>query len=541
MVKLKEKYSTGVTMKLSRVFMLATGILSLTIIMTFIIILDRSINSEITQQYQEKAEILLYSMKAVRKHVKKTIRPEANTILSSTDFRRELQSTSYAANSVFGRISDKYKYNIKYKTPSIKPMNKKNSANKVETELITMLDKMHTKGIKPLKWQGIRKINGIDNYIIITGSVNKKSCIRCHSAPENAPASMRKLYAFDNPARLVNRVETAEMVYIPMNTVKEKTNKISFILILIGAVSVFLIVFIIGIIFKRIVTDPLSNLTQEMQNISQGEGDLTVQIDVNYKNEIGDLSNYFNQFVSKIHDMIVGVKERVNIMSEATITVSKSAEILNESSSGQAASMEEIVSSMDEIGSTVAQNATNAKETDKIAQKTSTSATEGGAVVNESVISIKNIAEKISIIEDIAYQTNLLALNAAIEAARAGEHGKGFAVVATEVRKLAEKSQLAAQEIITIANDGQTISEKAGSMINSMIPEMQKTAQLIQEIASASDQQSSGISQINIGLEEVNNLTQGIAASSEELYSTSNILKTESDELIRLLSIFKTK
>jgi methyl-accepting chemotaxis protein len=181
----------------------------------------------------------------------------------------------------------------------------------------------------------------------------------------------------------------------------------------------------------------------------------------------------------------------------------------------------------------------NAKVTDGMATKASGEASEGGEAVRATVIAMKQIAQKISIIDDIAYQTNLLALNAAIEAARAGEHGKGFAVVAAEVRKLAERSQVAAQEIGTVASSSVDLAERAGKLLDEMVPNIKRTSDLVQEITAASEEQSSGVSQINMAVSQLSQTTQQNASSSEELAATAEEMSTQAEQLQQAMSFFK--
>ncbi|MNF90736.1 Methyl-accepting chemotaxis protein IV [compost metagenome] len=190
------------------------------------------------------------------------------------------------------------------------------------------------------------------------------------------------------------------------------------------------------------------------------------------------------------------------------------------------------------MSASINQNTENAKVTDGMASKASKEATEGGESVQQTVAAMKQIAQRIGIIDDIAYQTNLLALNAAIEAARAGEHGKGFAVVAAEVRKLAERSQVAAQEIGQLSSSSVEMAEKAGKLLNEMLPSINKTSDLVQEISAASEEQSSGVAQINTAMTQLNQITQQNASSSEELAATAEEMSGQAEQLQQAMSFF---
>ena len=196
---------------------------------------------------------------------------------------------------------------------------------------------------------------------------------------------------------------------------------------------------------------------------------------------------------------------------------------------------------MEEMVSNIKQNADNAQQTDKIANKSAKDAQESGQSVMEAVAAMKEIASKISIIEEIARQTNLLALNAAIEAARAGEHGKGFAVVAAEVRKLAERSQKAAGEINQLSTKTLNVSEKSGEMLNKLVPDIQRTAELVQEITAASKEQDTGAEQINKALQQLEQVIQQNASAAEEMASTTEELTGQSEQLVSALGFFKTQ
>lgn len=269
------------------------------------------------------------------------------------------------------------------------------------------------------------------------------------------------------------------------------------------------------------------------------DGDLLVQIDLKRGDESSLLANV-RGMVQRLASIIGEVRGTSDALAMASEQVSASAQALSQSASEQAASVEETSAAMEEMASSVSQNSENARVTDGIANQSAKSAVDGGEAVRSTVAAMKKIAEKISIIDDIAYQTNLLALNAAIEGARAGEHGKGFAVVAAEVRKLAERSQVAAQEIGELAGSSVGLAERAGVLLNEMVPSIRKTADLVQEIASASAEQSSGVAQISTAINQVSQATQQNASASEELSSTAEEMSSQAMALQDLMAHFRT-
>jgi methyl-accepting chemotaxis protein len=267
-------------------------------------------------------------------------------------------------------------------------------------------------------------------------------------------------------------------------------------------------------------------------------GNLTVS--VRERSPQDKLMQALSAMVTDLTRTVSEIRTIAGEVSAASQSISTASIEISNGASTQAASAEEASSSMEEMVSNIKQNADNAQQTDKIANKSAKDAQESGKAVVEAVTAMKEIASKISIIEEIARQTNLLALNAAIEAARAGEHGKGFAVVAAEVRKLAERSQKAAGEINQLSGTTVKVSEKAGEMLDKLVPDIQKTAELVQEITAASKEQDTGASQINKALQQLEKVIQQNASASEEMASTTEELTGQSDQLISALGFFRT-
>ena len=293
----------------------------------------------------------------------------------------------------------------------------------------------------------------------------------------------------------------------------------------------------LGVWLTRGIVRPLEKAVTAANSLA--EGDLTTRIESDSTDETGRMLAAMRDMTERLTMVISEVRSSAEALSSASEEVSATAQSLSQASSEQAASVEETSASLEQMTASIAQNTENAKVTDGMATSAAKEAQEGGEAVRLTVEAMKSIAGKIGIVDDIAYQTNLLALNAAIEAARAGEHGKGFAVVAAEVRKLAERSQVAAQEIGELATNSVQMAERAGQLLATIVPSITKTSDLVQEIAAASEEQSSGVGQLNTAMSQLNQITQQNASSSEELAATAEEMSGQAEQLQQQMSFFR--
>nr|WP_095159484.1 methyl-accepting chemotaxis protein [Pseudomonas sp. Irchel 3E13] len=294
---------------------------------------------------------------------------------------------------------------------------------------------------------------------------------------------------------------------------------------------------LVGVLVTRSITRPLLGAVQAADRMAAG--DLSQDLQIDRKDETGRLLGAMQNMTERLRSILGDVRSSADALSSASEQVSSTSQSLSQAANEQAASVEQTSASVEEMSASIAQNTESAKITDGIAGKAANDAVQGGGAVGDTVLAMKQIADKIGIIDDIAYQTNLLALNAAIEAARAGDHGKGFAVVAAEVRKLAERSQVAAQEIGQVASSSVRLAEQAGQLLGEIVPNIQRTSDLVQEITAASQEQSSAAGQINIAMGQMNQITQQNASASEELAATAEEMNAQASQLQELIGYFR--
>jgi methyl-accepting chemotaxis protein len=296
---------------------------------------------------------------------------------------------------------------------------------------------------------------------------------------------------------------------------------------------------VVFLYINRLLRKPLNDSISQVKALSEGQIDIKVERS-DSQNELGTLNNALYKLASTFKGLINDLSSNADRLADSSQQLSSSAQQLSQGANEQASSIEEISSTMEEISANIEQNTANSQQTNRVAQDAEISIRDVAERSQNAVHANKKIAEKITIINDIAFQTNILALNAAVEAARAGEHGKGFAVVAAEVRRLAERSKIAAEEIVSLTQNSLDLASGAGEVMMATLPKIANTTRLIQEITAASIEQNKGAAQISNALQQLNSITQQNASASEQVAGSSGELAGQAEKLMEVLSFFGT-
>ncbi|HMC54605.1 MAG TPA: methyl-accepting chemotaxis protein, partial [Gemmatimonadaceae bacterium] len=375
-----------------------------------------------------------------------------------------------------------------------------------------------------------KTLNAIENTVLSLAKAGKVDSARTLYNGQYIAARALLVGIIDEMVRLsgVEKVAAVESA--------ERGEQRAQVFTIIVTLAVLVLAIAISLVLSRRLARPIVATSTNLKRFAAG--DLTGRLAVTSRDELGEMALQFNGFADEISRIIRDVRSGAQALSGASSQVSSTAASLSQGTSEQAASVEETTASLEQMSASITQNAASARQTQETAVRGASDAETSGRVAQETAHAMQTIAQKITIIEDIAYQTNLLALNAAIEAARAGEHGKGFAVVATEVRRLAERSQSAANEISALAVSSVAVAERSGELLTKLVPAIQKTAGLVQEVATASQEQARGVEQVNQAMAAVDQVTQRTASAAEELASTAEELAAQAESLQRIVSFF---
>ncbi|MBR4267588.1 MAG: hypothetical protein IKQ46_16230 [Bacteroidales bacterium] len=410
-----------------------------------------------------------------------------------------------------------------------------NKSNDINNEITANINKLSALDLSADDKTTVRRLNSYHNDYMNKYQEFINECNKILEIVADLPNISKELSK--SVEGLNNMIEKQSMINV--ENISEKTVRMR-----VQGSSIVIITMLLVFIFARYAIHQLKK--QIHSNIAKArkftEGDLTIDFEhQDSEGELAMLSNSMADMKEKLTNIITSIINSSNEISGAANEMQRASLQMSNSANEQAASAEEISSSIEEMATSIAQNSENSARTEKIANSAAKTIKDCWEAAQKTVTSMTDIAQKISVIDDIAFQTNILALNAAVEAARAGEHGKGFAVVAAEVRKLAEKCAIAAKEIDTVSSEGVDVAKQTGDVFSTVLPEIEKTVELVQEIAASSREQSSGGSQINTAVQRFNTGIQQIATIAEEVASNSSSLTQQSENLTELIKFFKTK
>jgi methyl-accepting chemotaxis protein len=334
----------------------------------------------------------------------------------------------------------------------------------------------------------------------------------------------------------IDETNLISIIKVPQKEANAEIRKKNFVIVLFPLLYLFIFIIIV-IRFSETITKPLIKALKFAQGLT--EGNLQDSFHINQKDEMGDLALALNNMSTKLSEIITQINIGTQQVLDTGEETLESTRVVSDGASRQATTVEELASTIEQISTSFRQVSITTKTTGQLAKITSTDLDQVSVASTESIKAIRKIADKIGIVSEIAFQTNLLALNAAVEAARAGEHGRGFAVVATEVRRLAEKSKIAAQEINDLSEETVLLTEKSGGEMEEIIPSIKKSSELIQEVVTSIHELEGGIEQLNMAAKQLNNVTQNNAASAEEIKASADMLNSGAKDLSGLVGFFK--
>ncbi len=391
---------------------------------------------------------------------------------------------------------------------------------------IALMDEMKQKRVSE-----IARADEVSGQFIFAREVRaEKGCLECHGN------RTKDWFGFEmenwQPEQQVGMITLSAPLAQLYQHEREILTKVAIQALIMFVIGLGLFVFII----RHFITHPIRTIEHGFQQMQQGI--LGVTVDFQQNDEIGRMSKAMNAMSANLFRIVERISSATESVSAGSVQLSATSGSIAEGASNQAASIQETSAAVEQMTANIAHNTNNAQQTEAIATQASVDAQEGGKAVAQAVTAINEIAEKISVIEEIARKTNLLALNAAIEAARAGEHGKGFAVVASEVRKLAERAQSSAGEITELTGSSVVVAEKAGTLLEKLVPDIQRTATLVQEISTSSTEQQTGAEQINQAIQQLDQVIQQNAGASEEMSATAEQLSSEASVLQKTVSFF---